>query len=77
MAAQNATPVSADEASSIEPVSGQALYSLPRDHRWHGGPFYTTGAYWEWHYWPASSRMPTPARCGTLLHVQLYTMRHW
>jgi predicted secreted hydrolase len=50
-AAQNATPVSADEGSTIETVSGQALYSLPRDHRWHGGPFYTTGEYWEWHYW--------------------------
>ena len=50
-AAQDATPVSADEASTIETVSGQALYTLPRDHRWHGGPFYTTGEYWEWHYW--------------------------
>jgi hypothetical protein len=50
-AAQDATPVSADEASTIETVSGQALYTLPRDHRWHGGPFYTTVEYWEWHYW--------------------------
>jgi hypothetical protein len=49
--AQDATPVSTDEASTIETASGQALYSLPRDHRWHGGPFYTTAEYWEWHYW--------------------------
>jgi hypothetical protein len=42
LAAQDATPVSAEEASTIEPVSGQAPYSLPRDHRWHGGPFYVS-----------------------------------
>jgi predicted secreted hydrolase len=52
-AAQDATPVSSDEGSTIETESGQALYSLPRDHRWHGGPFYTTSEYWEWHYWTA------------------------
>src|SRR5687768_6775166 len=52
-AAQDATPVSLDGESTIETVSGQALYTLPRDHRWHGGPFYTTGEYWEWHYWTA------------------------
>jgi hypothetical protein len=51
VAAQDATPVTADEASTIETVSGQALYTLPRDHRWHGGPFYATSEYWEWHYW--------------------------
>jgi hypothetical protein len=42
VAAQDATSVSADEASTIETVSRQALYSLPRDHRWHGGPFYVS-----------------------------------
>jgi hypothetical protein len=52
-AAQDATPVSSDEGSTIETVSGQALYTLPCDHRWHGGPFYTTSEYWEWHYWTA------------------------
>src|SRR5215217_6142718 len=50
-AAQDATPVPSDETSTIETVSGQALYTLPRDHRWHGGPFYETSEYWEWHYW--------------------------
>ena len=49
-AAQEATPVGG-AASTIETVSGQALYTLPRDHRWHGGPFYETNEYWEWHYW--------------------------
>src|SRR5215208_5569742 len=52
-AAQDATPVPSDETSTIETVSGQALYTLPRDHRWHGGPFYETSEYWEWHYWTA------------------------
>ncbi len=52
-AAQEATPESNSERSTIETVSGQALYTLPRDHRWHGGPFYATSEYWEWHYWTA------------------------
>jgi len=52
-AAQDVTPVSSNDASTIETVSGQALYTLPRDHRWHGGPFYETSEYWEWHYWTA------------------------
>ena len=51
--AQSATPVSSDETSTIETVSAQALYTLPCDHRWHRGPFYATGEYWEWHYWTA------------------------
>jgi predicted secreted hydrolase len=50
-AAQDATPMPGPETSTIETVSGQALYRLPQDHRWHGGPFYQTDAYWEWHYW--------------------------
>ena len=50
-AAQVATPVASSDTSTIETVSGQALYTLPRDHRWHGGPFYATSEYWEWHYW--------------------------
>lgn len=52
--AQEATPTAAE--STLETVSGQALYSLPRDHRWHGGPFYETAEYWEWHYWTAFVR---------------------
>ena len=55
-AAQEATPGAGGDASTIETVSGQALYSLPRDHRWHGGPFYETNEYWEWHYWTAFVR---------------------
>ena len=51
--AQEATPGAGEAATTIETVSGQALYTLPRDHRWHGGPFYETGEYWEWHYWTA------------------------
>jgi predicted secreted hydrolase len=50
-AAQDATPAAAESVSTLEMVSGQALYTLPRDHRWHGGPFYETHQYWEWHYW--------------------------
>jgi predicted secreted hydrolase len=50
VAAQDATPEAAT-TSTIETTSGQALYTLPRDHRWHGGPFYATAEYWEWHYW--------------------------
>ena len=52
-AGQSATPVVPDDGSTLETVSGQALYTLPRDHRWHGGPFYETSEYWEWHYWTA------------------------
>ena len=52
-AAQEATPVAGPESSTIETVSGQAVYTLPRDHRWHGGPFFATDTYWEWHYWTA------------------------
>jgi len=51
VAAQEATPEAGAETSTLETVSGQALYTLPRDHRWHGGSFYETGEYWEWHYW--------------------------
>ncbi len=34
----------------IETVSAQALYSLPRDHAYHGGKFYQTNDFNEWHY---------------------------
>ena len=34
----------------IESVSGQAPYSLPRDHAYHGGTFYQTNDYIDWHY---------------------------
>ncbi len=59
LAAQDATPtIGAGDAASaststIERESGQAVYTQPRDHRWHGGPFYETEEYWEWHYWTA------------------------
>ena len=53
VAAQEATPIGGPEGTTIETVSGQALYRLPHDHRWHGGPFYETSEYWEWHYWTA------------------------
>src|SRR4029079_14583360 len=48
--AQEATPATGS-VSTLETESGQALYTLPRDHRWHGGAFYETPEYWEWHYW--------------------------
>jgi predicted secreted hydrolase len=51
--AQDATPLAGPETSTLETVSGQAVYTLPCDHRWHGGPFYETSEYWEWHYWTA------------------------
>ena len=34
----------------IETVSGQATYSLPRDHAYHGGAFYQTNDFSEWAY---------------------------
>lgn len=34
----------------IESVTGQALYSFPRDHAWHGGDFYQSNDFNEWHY---------------------------
>ena len=34
----------------IEMTTGQALYTLPRDHAWHGGKFYQSNDYNEWHY---------------------------
>lgn len=34
----------------IETVSGQAPYTLPRDHKFHGGGIYNTGYLEEWHY---------------------------
>lgn len=34
----------------IETESAQALYSLPRDHAYHGGKFYQTNDFNEWHY---------------------------
>ncbi len=36
--------------AGVETASGQALYSLPRDHAWHGGAFYQTNEFNEWHY---------------------------
>lgn len=36
--------------TGIETQSGQAIYSFPRDHAWHGGPFYQTNDFNEWHY---------------------------
>ena len=34
----------------VETTSGQAIYSFPRDHAWHGGKFYQTNDFNEWHY---------------------------
>ncbi len=36
--------------AGVETQTGQAVYSLPRDHAWHGGEFYQTNDYNEWHY---------------------------
>ena len=52
-AAQDATPVADGSASTLQTETGQALYTLPNDHRWHGGAFYEQMEYWEWHYWTA------------------------
>ncbi len=38
------------QGAGIETQSGQALYSFPRDHAWHGGAFYQTNDFNEWHY---------------------------
>ncbi|NMT63126.1 lipocalin family protein [Marinobacter orientalis] len=38
------------EGAGIETQSGQAAYQLPRDHAWHGGSFYQSNDYNEWHY---------------------------
>ncbi len=38
------------EGSGIETVSGQAPFTLPRDHALHGGAFYQTNDFNEWHY---------------------------
>jgi len=38
------------EGPGIESVSGQAPYSLPRDHAMHGGKFYQTNDFNEWQY---------------------------
>ena len=38
------------QGPGIETESGQAPYSLPRDHAWHGGKFYQTNDFNEWHY---------------------------
>ncbi len=40
----------------VETQTGQALYQLPRDHAWHGGAFYQTNDYNEWHYITALGR---------------------
>ena len=38
------------QGPGIEMSSGQAIYSLPRDHAWHGSEFYQTNDFNEWHY---------------------------
>jgi predicted secreted hydrolase len=55
--AQDATPLASDETSTLQTETGQALYTLPNDHRWHGGPFYQQNEYWEWHYWTAFAKV--------------------
>jgi predicted secreted hydrolase len=46
----NSSDQSSFTGPGIETNSGQALYSFPRDHAWHGGPFYQTNDFNEWHY---------------------------
>jgi len=38
------------QGPGIETSSGQAIYSLPRDHAWHGSAFYQSNDFNEWHY---------------------------
>ena len=38
------------QGPGIETSSGQAIYSLPRDHAWHGSEFYQSNDFNEWHY---------------------------
>ena len=38
------------EGPGVETTTGQALYNLPRDHAWHGGKFYQSNDFNEWHY---------------------------
>src|SRR5664279_400540 len=38
------------ETGFIETVSGHSPYTLPRDHKFHGGGIYDTGHIEEWHY---------------------------
>ena len=49
--APTAQPQNGADTSRIQSVSGQALYTLPQDHQWHGGGIYATGLLQEWHYW--------------------------
>jgi hypothetical protein len=44
------------QGPGVETQSGQAVYQLPRDHAWHGGDFYQTNDYNEWHYITALGR---------------------
>ncbi|MCA1788345.1 MAG: carotenoid 1,2-hydratase, partial [Thioalkalivibrio sp.] len=46
----SATDMPPLQGSGIETESAQAVYSLPRDHAWHGGDFYQTNDFNEWHY---------------------------
>lgn len=38
------------QGPGVETTTGQALYTLPRDHAWHGGKFYQSNDFNEWHY---------------------------
>jgi predicted secreted hydrolase len=50
-AADMSTAEAAQPAGSrIETVSGHAPFTLPRDHKFHGGGIYDTGHLEEWHY---------------------------
>jgi predicted secreted hydrolase len=44
------------QGAGIEVQTGQAIYQLPRDHAWHGGAFYQSNEYNEWHYITALGR---------------------
>jgi len=46
----NSSNASSFVGPGVESVTGQAVYSLPRDHAWHGGNFYKSNDFNEWHY---------------------------
>ena len=49
--AQMANAGGPQQNGRIETVSGHSPFTLPRDHKFHGGGIYDTGDLEEWHYW--------------------------
>jgi predicted secreted hydrolase len=49
----NATPFGQGAMAGVETQSGHALYTFPRDHRYHYGPIYHGPEYCEWYYFSA------------------------